>query len=183
MRVEPALERRRGKVAVVQDEVHGAVLEVADAPRANLDAVVKAVQRQVRWQPSLRENRVRPVGHDPARRVRGHRLCSSNSHRLARSCPDSGMINPPGNELDGHALGVEPLALSDRIAVALEVARRLVVTERGQMRLQLLPLELGLEDEGVGGAIRACEPWTQVRGCHAFGSDQTKLTSQMQIGC
>jgi hypothetical protein len=35
------------------------------------------------------------------------------------------------------------------------MAGRAVVAERGQLRLQLLPLELGREDEGVGGAVRA----------------------------
>jgi len=51
----------------------------------------------------------------------------------------------PGAEL--------PLVEVERAAD--QMAGRAVVAERGQLRLQLLPLELGREDEGVGVAVRA----------------------------
>lgn len=53
-------------------------------------------------------------------------------------------------------LAVRPrvgLPLVEVERAADQVAGRLVVSQRGQSRLQLLPLELGLEGEGDGGAV------------------------------
>jgi hypothetical protein len=81
------------------------------------------------------------------------------------------VVDPPGVRRPlvgvgpGDAADHERLVLAVRAGAKLplveveraadQVAGQAVVAERGQLRFQLLPLEVGLEDEGVGGAWAA----------------------------
>lgn len=94
----------------------------------------------------------------------------------------------PGDATDHERLvfAVRPgaeLLLVEVERAADEVAGRLVVAERGQLRFQQLPLEVGLEDEGVGGTVVGERLLLVVeQEGHAVGPDERAAQGPEAVG-